>query len=281
MPGKNSKWFKVATVGPTVDGREIKQSWVEDIAETYSQTEYTANIFKDHYHWYGNFGQVLETKTEKDDKGRVCLFARIFANELLLKLNAAGQALFTSIYVIENFANTGKAYLGHLAITDNPASLGTEKLSFSGNEGYVFTAEDAIELDFDDVETDDELEEKVRQRPSLFSRLFGSQHDKQEDDMSKADLEALTKRLGELETKFSTPSTPENAPANTDEPVDWQAKFNEMEGKFNALQTQSQDNKDLKQELDELKEAFANALKDTDSGSVTHTGGDEKAYSIF
>lgn len=280
MPGKKSKWFKVATAGPTVDGREIKPSWLEDISDTYSQTEYTANIFKDHYHWYGNFGQVIETKTEKDDKGRLCLFARIFANELLLKLNAAGQALFTSIYVIENFANSGKAYLGHLAITDNPASLGTEKMSFSGNEGFVFTAEGAIELNFDDAESDDELEAKVRQRPGLFTRLFGSQHndEQEDDDMKKEDLEKLFSRLEALEARFST--TPDSEEPPSEEP-DWKVKFETLEEKFNALQTQSQQSAELKNELDQLKQEFSAALQDADAEPGNHIGGDDKGYSVF
>ncbi len=68
-----SKWFKVATSGPTVDGREIKEEWIKDMAETYDMDEYTASIFQDHYGWYGNYGQVVAVKAEKDAKG-ACVY---------------------------------------------------------------------------------------------------------------------------------------------------------------------------------------------------------------
>lgn len=279
MAGKKSAWFKIATAGPTIDGREIKSSWLTDIAETYSPKEYTANIFKDHSPWYGNHGEVLETKTEKDGKGRLCLFARIFANELLLKLNAAGQALFTSIYVVENFANSGKAYLGHLAVTDNPASLGTEKLSFSAGEGQVFTFSDEIELSFDDTESDAELEAKVRKRPGLFKRLLGSQQpdEQEEHDMKKEDLEKLFGRLEALEARFPDAQEDEQPSEETD----WKSKFESLETKFNDLQAQSEQHAGLKQELDQLKQEFTSALEDVDGEPGKHTGGDDKDYSVF
>lgn len=38
-------WFCVATAGPTVDGREIKEQWLTEAAETYNAAEYTAMIW--------------------------------------------------------------------------------------------------------------------------------------------------------------------------------------------------------------------------------------------
>ncbi len=164
---KESKWFKVATSGPTVDGREIKEQWVKDMAETYDMDEYTASIFQDHIGWLGNYGQVTAVKVEKDAKGRLCLFNKLKPNKLLLEMNKAGQKLFTSIRVIEDFAGTGKAYQMHLAITDEPASLGTEQLSFSqnGKHNEVFVNEDGIELEFETTQTDEELADEIKKTP--------------------------------------------------------------------------------------------------------------------
>src|SRR5690606_21187551 len=63
---------------------------------------------------------------------RLALLARIEANEQLQELVEKGQKIFTSIEVSPNFAKTGKAGLVGLAVTDTPASLGTEALQFSG-----------------------------------------------------------------------------------------------------------------------------------------------------
>jgi hypothetical protein len=42
----------------------------------------------------------------------------------------AGQKVYTSMEIQPNFANSGKCYLVGLAVTDDPASLGTEYLEF-------------------------------------------------------------------------------------------------------------------------------------------------------
>ncbi|MCP6043100.1 GPO family capsid scaffolding protein, partial [Klebsiella pneumoniae] len=46
------------------------------------------------------------------------------------------QKLFTSMEVNTSFADTGKAYLVGLAATDDPASLGTEMLTFSASAAH-------------------------------------------------------------------------------------------------------------------------------------------------
>ncbi len=202
-----SKWFKVATAGDTIDGREIKNQWLTDIAETYDKKEYTASIFKDHWLFFGAFGVVNSVKTGKDDKGRLCLFAKIEPNQKLLELNKNGEGLFTSISVIENHAGTDKAYLGHLAITDIPASLGTDQLSFSQIAGQLphdFIASKYIETDFDLDEAYLDNEQKT-----FFSWLF-KKSNKPEQTKSKqtADNEDETDMKKEDQDKlFSTLDT--------------------------------------------------------------------------
>jgi len=48
-----------------------------------------------------------------------------------VKINQAGQKVYTSVEIDPKFADTGEAYLVGLAVTDSPASTGTSRLSFS------------------------------------------------------------------------------------------------------------------------------------------------------
>ncbi|VVO92284.1 hypothetical protein PS870_02382 [Pseudomonas fluorescens] len=130
-----SFWKRVATSGPTVDGREILPQELRDIAETYKPSLYTAVIWCDHERWPGSHGTVFAVRLveEGDDlaPGQIALEAQLKPNNKLLWLNDQGEKLFTSIEITPNFANTGKAYLTGLGVTDQPASLGTQELYFS------------------------------------------------------------------------------------------------------------------------------------------------------
>lgn len=130
-----SYWKRVAKSGPTVDGREILPQELRDIAETYNPSEYTAVIWCEHERWYGSHGTVFSVRlveqAEDLKEGQVALEAQLKPNDRLLWLNDQGEKLFSSIEITPNFANTGKAYLTGLAVTDSPASLGTQELYFS------------------------------------------------------------------------------------------------------------------------------------------------------
>ena len=91
---------------------------------------------------FNAYGSVVALKTEEISldiggkaESRLALFAQVDALDPLIQLNRAGQKLYTSIEIAPNFANTGKAYLVGLAVTDSPASLGTEMLQFSAQQG--------------------------------------------------------------------------------------------------------------------------------------------------
>ncbi|ATR85190.1 capsid scaffolding protein [Pseudomonas sp. HLS-6] len=130
-----SYWKRVAKSGPTVDGREILPQELRDIAETYNPAEYTAVIWCEHERWYGSHGTVFAVRLveQADDlkEGQVALEAQLKPNDRLLWLNDQGEKLFSSIEITPNFAASGKAYLTGLAVTDSPASLGTQELYFS------------------------------------------------------------------------------------------------------------------------------------------------------
>lgn len=138
MAAKKSKKFRVAQSGPTIDGREISAQDLRDMAATYNRALYTGRVFVEHIRglsadsYFPACGDVLDLEA-RDENGGVALYATIEANEELLKINKMDQKVFTSVEIVKNFAGTGKAYLGGLAITDTPASLGTERISFSAN----------------------------------------------------------------------------------------------------------------------------------------------------
>lgn len=133
------KWFCIGQSGPTVDGREIKAEWLEQASTNYNPEGLKgARLNVDHmrgWYWgvdneYNGYGDVLELKHEKD--GAITkLFARIDPTDKLLELNEKRIKVFTSMELVINFAQTGKAYLTGLALTDDPASLGVSMLQFN------------------------------------------------------------------------------------------------------------------------------------------------------
>jgi len=137
---KTSDWKIVATEGATVDGRKITSSWIKDMAEQYSIGEYTAMVWPEHSRsrwdvFHGNNWGVIEAvKAEKKD-GKLRLFAKITPNHLLLNANKNGQKLFTSIEPEPDYKGQGRCYLMGIAVTDSPASTGTDRLKFSREKG--------------------------------------------------------------------------------------------------------------------------------------------------
>lgn len=135
-----AKWFRIATAGDTTDGREIQPSWINEMAESYDPNVYGARINVEHFRSYypdgvfGAYGDVLALKAESVEvqgQERLALFGLIQPNNQLIELNAKNQKIYTSVEIAFNFAKTGKAYLVGLAVTDSPASLGTEMLQFA------------------------------------------------------------------------------------------------------------------------------------------------------
>lgn len=139
-----TKSFIVAVEGDTVDGRKIEASWLKDIATTYHRPTYGARVNKEHIlgvtgtEPFKAYGDVLSCSTEEvtlqlggKPVKKLALRAEIEASDDLVAMTANGQKIYTSIEVAPNFANTGKANLVGLAVTDTPASLGTDVLTFA------------------------------------------------------------------------------------------------------------------------------------------------------
>ena len=160
-----SNFFRVATEGATTDGREIQRSWIEQMAKNFNREKYGARVWLEHMRGmlpessFAALGDVLAVEARTVEDGKLALFAQIEALPALVAMNKAKQKIYTSIEVDPNFAKSGEAYLTGLAVTDSPASLGTEVLKFAaGNpdaspfkgkkhsEGALFSAAVETEL---------------------------------------------------------------------------------------------------------------------------------------
>jgi len=205
-----SKMFRIGVEGATTDGRTIERSWLEEMAASYNRDTYGARINVEHIKGlspdsqFGAYGDVLALKTEEveiNGAKKLALLAQIQPNEALLTLNKKGQKIYTSMEIQPKFANTGKAYLVGLAVTDSPASLGTEALEFSAKHGTLtsrkqdkdnlFTAAEPAELEFEEI---DDTPSKVAGLFKKVSELLGKgkQTEEQFGELAET-LEAIAK----------------------------------------------------------------------------------------
>lgn len=170
-----SKRFRVAVEGATSDGRTIERQHIEEMAAGYNTDVYTARIWVEHMRSllpdspFRAYGTVLSVEAEEVDIGgekKLALFAQVEpTDDLVNMVNVLKQKLFTSIEIAPKFASTGKAYLQGLAVTDSPASLGTEMLAFAAQHPdanpltarkqspeNLFTAAEETLIEFAEVE---------------------------------------------------------------------------------------------------------------------------------
>ncbi|HBR0943886.1 TPA: GPO family capsid scaffolding protein [Klebsiella pneumoniae] len=138
---KPRKKFRVAVSGNTVDGREIQPQHLRDAAANYSQEVYGARVNIEHYlspypgSDFGAMGDVAALSTEDITEGplagRTALYAEIEPSDRMVQMTNKGEKVYSSIELHPQFALNGKAYVVGLAMTDTPASLGTERLKFA------------------------------------------------------------------------------------------------------------------------------------------------------
>lgn len=242
---KTSKWFVVATEGATTDEREIQRNWIEEMAESYDpKNTYGARINLDHikFSMYFEdmpnamcFGDVLAVKAEEREDGKLQLLAQIQPTDGLIELNKKGQKVYTSVEIDTNFADTGKAYLVGLAVTDSPASLGTEMLQFSAQHHQLNTRKLKADNVFTAaVETTLEFEDKEPEKPSLFARITAMFSKKERTDEERfADVDSAVLLLSDHVKEMS-----EKVTALSAENTELKAQFAAMFEKHQAIQAQ-------------------------------------------
>ncbi|WP_245747099.1 GPO family capsid scaffolding protein [Paraburkholderia lycopersici] len=180
-----TKMFRIAVEGATSDGRSISREWLTQMAKNYSPELYGARVNLEHIRGivpdgpFKAYGDVLALETRDETgplAGKLGLYASIAPTPELVAMTKAKQKIYTSCEVDPSFADTKQAYLIGLAVTDSPASLGTEILSFAAQNpnanpfasrkvspNNLFTAADETVIEF--------TPEKEPETPSLFTRV--------------------------------------------------------------------------------------------------------------
>lgn len=183
---QKSKFFRIAVEGATTDGRNIERKWIEQMGKNYSPTKYGARINLEHLRSmlpdspFKSYGDVLALEAREETgehAGKLGLYAQIAPlPELVEMTTKKKQKIYTSCEVNPNFADTGEAYLVGLAVTDSPASLGTEVLSFAAKNPAAspFTHKKQSPTNVFTAAVDEvviELEPDTSPAPSIFKKV--------------------------------------------------------------------------------------------------------------
>ncbi|MGU5792190.1 GPO family capsid scaffolding protein [Aeromonas hydrophila] len=219
-----SKFFRVAVEGGTTDGRAITREWLEQMAQRYNQSTYGARVNMEHIRGidpnglFKMYGDITAAKTEEvtiEGEQRLALFVQIDPTPELVELNKKRQKVFTSVEIHPNLNEKG-AYLMGLAITDSPASLGTDMLQFcagAGDKSPLASRKQHKECLFTEaLETVIEFESEQEKGLSLAERIAAlfSTHKKQSSadfsDVHQA-VETVAKEVttldADLQKKFT------------------------------------------------------------------------------
>jgi hypothetical protein len=213
-----SKFFRIATEGATTDGRTIDREWLAQMAKNYNPKTFGARVNLEHIKGilpdgpFKAYGDVVALKAEEID-GKLTLLAQIDPTPDLVALTKARQKVYTSCEIAHKFADTGEAYLVGLAVTDDPASLGTEMLQFSAkaekspltkrkqNADNLFSEAVEVSIEFEPVEGSPGLLDKIK---TMFSKRG------QADDAKFADVHAAVEEIAGhvagMEDKFASAS---------------------------------------------------------------------------
>lgn len=179
-----TKFFRVATSGPTIDGREITADQINQMAESYDPAKYGARVWLEHYRGtlpdspFKALGNVLALEARDVENGKRGLFAQIEPLPDLKAINKAGQKIYTSIEITMDFAKSGAAYLSGLAVTDSPASIGTEALKFTARDdsNKLFSKAEETAIDMGEGLADDsQITGLMSSIKAKFAKLAGRQ----------------------------------------------------------------------------------------------------------
>lgn len=268
-----SNWFRVAVEGATSDKRTIKRSWLEQAAKNFDPKTYGARIWLEHFRSllpdspFRAYGDVLAVKAEEaevDGQKKLALFVQVEPTPDLVAMNKAKQKIYTSIEIDDSFADTGEAYLVGLAVTDSPASLGTDVLAFSAQKPDASPFKDRhyseTSMFSESIEVDGLTFEEVEDpKAGVGAKLLSS---------VKA---LLTGKQAQTDEQFS--HVAEAVQAVAEHVKDLPEKFASLEGKQSDQDDQLTK---LSADLDELKQKLSQTPDTTQSKRPVVTGGDAK-----
>lgn len=235
-----ARFTRVALEGATIDGRTITRKQIQQMADQYDPDKrHGARIWLEHFRslfaegMFPALGDVLTLKAEEvdvDGKKKLGLYAELKPTDQLIKMNQARQKVYTSVEIDPDYADTGKAYLTGLAVTDSPASQGTQMLAFSQKnnfaelQGKLFSEYLETELKLDDA--DDES----GQREGLFTRIKNmfTKHETTNDSRfseHERSMELIAQELDATQGKYRK----------------LQQEHSDLSGKFTKLETSLQE----------------------------------------
>ncbi|WP_101743998.1 GPO family capsid scaffolding protein [Citrobacter koseri] len=276
MAKKVSKFFRIGVEGDTCDGRVISATDIQEMADTFDPRVYGCRINLEHIKGllpdspFKRYGDVVELKAEKieDDSelnGKLALFARISPSDELVAMNKALQKVYTSMEIQPNFANSGKCYLVGLAVTDDPASLGTEYLEFCRTAKHnplnrfkaspenLFSVATLAELEFED-QPETLLTKLTDSVKAIFSRK------QQDDDARFADVREAVTAIAERVQSGGE---------------DTEARFGKLESEITALkQTVTEQAEATSQQFSAFKTTLDNTESSVQPRRKLSAGGD-------
>lgn len=242
-----SKFFCVATEGGTTDGRTILREWIQQMADSYDPKKYAARVWLEHIRGllpdgpFKAYGDVLAVEAREKDDGKLGLFVQIEPTEDLIAMNKARQKIYTSMEINQDFSDSGKAYLVGLAVTDSPASLGTDMLTFTQNNpaGSALTERkqhkdnlfsEGVEVELEFV-TEDE-KPSFSERLLSFRKKFKAQVAKTDDEVEQLlevveEVASFTQRNAEQQQAINQQTVESTQALKTD--------LNELTKQFNAF----------------------------------------------
>ncbi len=224
------------------------------MARNFDPKKYGARVWIEHMRGllpdssFAAQGDVLSVQAKQEADGKLALYAQIQPLDSLIAINQKGQKLYTSIEVDPDFAGSGEAYMVGLAVTDTPASLGTEMLQFAAQHpnasplagrkvkpGNLFTVAEHFSLELEQeaaAPTGSEagaMQAVVGMFSKLLDKLSPPQPEKKPEPVqthsATADQAPLVEALSEAGKVLKTMAQ----------------KQDEMAGQFAQLQTQHTD----------------------------------------
>ena len=250
MATQKSKPFVIATEGQTIDGRHISREWITQMAANYKPTVYTV-VNLEHFlsmhpdSAFSAYGKVVGLSTRETEifgQKRLQLLATVEASDAAVSMQREGKKCYASIEVVPNFTGLGQAYLTGLALTDMPASLGTEPMRFSafsdGKTENVFAFPGETEFSFDATPCHDAALPAPSGGGQLFEKvkeLLGLREKTDEGRLASLDQAILhialsQKDLLDRQTKLDAAHV-----AVESKVKDVAAHFSEMEQKLSAI----------------------------------------------